>query len=114
MASRAAFHSDWCKRELSYALSRGKKRLTVYLEECNPPQGLGFDFATFLEQHIYGYQVTEEELASALQDMAKSYALSREQLNEMIGENGAELVAQDIVSQKVLHFLNESAKEIVE
>lgn len=61
-----------------------------------------------------GITHTEEELASALQDMAKSYALSLEQLNEMIGENGAELVAQDIVSQKVLHFLNESAKEIVE
>ena len=61
-----------------------------------------------------GIGYTEEELANALSDMARSYSMTPDQLNQMIGENGAELGGEDIVSQKVLKFLSESAKEIVE
>ncbi|MGI5932455.1 MAG: trigger factor [Eubacterium sp.] len=53
-----------------------------------------------------------EELEEAMSSMAQQYGMPLEQLKGMIGEEGPQLIQQDVVSQKALHFIHANAKEV--
>ncbi len=53
-----------------------------------------------------------EELEEAMSSMAQQYGMPVEQLKGMIGEEGPQLIQQDVVSQKALHFIHANAKEV--
>ncbi|MCU6763486.1 Trigger factor [uncultured Roseburia sp.] len=56
-----------------------------------------------------GLEVMEAELERELRGMAVSYQMDQEKLKELLGEQGLELVKQDIAAGKAMDFLLASA-----
>ena len=59
-----------------------------------------------------GVEVSEEELARELRQMAAGYQMDQEKLKELLGEKGVELVKQDIAGGKAMDLLLSWAVEV--
>jgi trigger factor len=58
------------------------------------------------------FDVTEEELDAELKDMAEDYGLDVEKLKETISQREQALMKLDIMVQKALKLITESAVEV--
>ena len=66
VASKNAFESDWCVRELNYAKSKSKRIVTVRIDDTPIPDGSAIEMAVFDSQHIYQYSMSDVQLRAAL------------------------------------------------
>ena len=57
------------------------------------------------------FEVTDEEFESEIKIMAEAYQLETEKVKELLGENGAKQVKEDICIKKAVEFVVENAKE---
>ena len=68
MASAASHAADWFVRELNYAKSKGKRIITVHLDDTPPPEGTAVEMGIFDTQKIFLSHVSDEQLAEAFRN----------------------------------------------
>lgn len=58
-----------------------------------------------------GFSYTKEQLDEALFTMARSYQMTMDELEKMIGEEGVKMVGGDLLNQQALAFITENSVE---
>ncbi len=60
-----------------------------------------------------GLEATDEDLDKEIEKMAESYKMEKDKVKEMIGEDGAKQIKEDLAVSKAADFVTENAKEEV-
>lgn len=59
-----------------------------------------------------GFTCSEEELNNEVQSVATAYQMDVADIRKMMGENGMELLAQDVIAKKALELVVKEAEEV--